>query len=198
MIPHTPYYGTADATPLYLVAHHAAREATGDRALIERHLPNAEACLASILSTDEVAPASNVARFRRTSKASFDDHTLGREPTPRSQLRAICVAATLTTAKRHVSSSPESRHSLPSEYLSRRARSRLVRRSMNSAKRKTANAAVLPKPVRCFDQAAIATASFRFLRQPNRPITTSPVPNNGIAVGSGVAASVAEKESGEH
>ena len=45
MIPHTPYYGTADATPLYLVALHAAWQATGDRALIERHLPNAEACL---------------------------------------------------------------------------------------------------------------------------------------------------------
>src|SRR6202166_461662 len=45
LIPHTPYYGSADATPLYLVALHAAWRATGDRALIERHLPNAEACL---------------------------------------------------------------------------------------------------------------------------------------------------------
>jgi len=45
MIPHTPYYGTADATPLFLVALHAAWQATGDRALIERHLPVAEACL---------------------------------------------------------------------------------------------------------------------------------------------------------
>jgi glycogen debranching enzyme len=44
-IPHTPYYGTADATPLFLVALHAAWRATGDRALIERHLPAAEACL---------------------------------------------------------------------------------------------------------------------------------------------------------
>jgi glycogen debranching enzyme len=45
LIPHTPYYGTADATPLYLVSLHAAWRATGDRALIERRLPNAEACL---------------------------------------------------------------------------------------------------------------------------------------------------------
>ena len=45
LIPHTPYYGTADATPLYLVALHAAWRATGDRALIDRQLPNAEACL---------------------------------------------------------------------------------------------------------------------------------------------------------
>ena len=45
LIPHTPYYGTADATPLYLVTLHAAWRATGDRGLIDRHLPNAEACL---------------------------------------------------------------------------------------------------------------------------------------------------------
>ena len=48
LIPHTPYYGTADATPLYLVALHSAWRATGDRALIERHLPYAEACLSWI------------------------------------------------------------------------------------------------------------------------------------------------------
>ena len=45
LIPHTPYYGTADATPLYLVALHAAWRTTGDRALIDRHLDTAEACL---------------------------------------------------------------------------------------------------------------------------------------------------------
>ncbi len=45
LIPHTPYYGTADATPLYLIVLHAAWRATGDRALVERHLGHAEACL---------------------------------------------------------------------------------------------------------------------------------------------------------
>jgi glycogen debranching enzyme len=45
LIPHTPYYGTADATPLYLVALHSAWRATGDRSLIERNLTCAEACL---------------------------------------------------------------------------------------------------------------------------------------------------------
>jgi glycogen debranching enzyme len=45
LIPHTPYYGTADATPLYLVTLHAAWRATGDRTLLERHLDNAEGCL---------------------------------------------------------------------------------------------------------------------------------------------------------
>jgi glycogen debranching enzyme len=45
LIPHTPYYGTADATPLYLIVLHAAWRATGDRALLEKHLATAEACL---------------------------------------------------------------------------------------------------------------------------------------------------------
>jgi glycogen debranching enzyme len=48
LIPHTPYYGTADATPLYLTTLHAAWRATGDRALLERHLQTAEGCLAWI------------------------------------------------------------------------------------------------------------------------------------------------------
>ena len=48
LIPHTPYYGTADATPLYLITLHAAWRATGDRSLLETFLPNAEAALAWI------------------------------------------------------------------------------------------------------------------------------------------------------
>jgi glycogen debranching enzyme len=47
-IPHTPYYGTADATPLYLITLHAAWRATGDRGLLERHLESAEGCLSWI------------------------------------------------------------------------------------------------------------------------------------------------------
>ena len=45
LIPHTPYYGTADATPLYLVLLHAAWKATGDLDLIRQHLHTAEGCL---------------------------------------------------------------------------------------------------------------------------------------------------------
>jgi glycogen debranching enzyme len=48
LIPHTPYYGTADATPLWLITLHAAWRATGDRGLLEQHLSTAEACLAWI------------------------------------------------------------------------------------------------------------------------------------------------------
>jgi glycogen debranching enzyme len=45
LIPHTPYYGTADATPLYLILLHAAWRALGDPALIDRNIERAEACL---------------------------------------------------------------------------------------------------------------------------------------------------------
>ena len=44
-IPHTPYYGTADATPLYLITLHAAWMREGDRRLLEDHLDAAERCL---------------------------------------------------------------------------------------------------------------------------------------------------------
>ncbi len=45
LIPHTPYYGTADATPLYLITLHEAWRWTGDLALLERHMEVAERCL---------------------------------------------------------------------------------------------------------------------------------------------------------
>lgn len=45
LVPYTPYYGTADATPLYLVLLHHAWRFTGDRSLIETHLDTAERCL---------------------------------------------------------------------------------------------------------------------------------------------------------
>jgi len=48
LITQTPSYASADATPLYLIALHAAWKATGDRALIEQNLQTAEACLAWI------------------------------------------------------------------------------------------------------------------------------------------------------
>ncbi len=45
LIPHTPYYGTADATMLYLILLHAAWRWTGDASLLTDHLPTAERCL---------------------------------------------------------------------------------------------------------------------------------------------------------
>ncbi|MDP9095575.1 MAG: amylo-alpha-1,6-glucosidase [Pseudomonadota bacterium] len=48
LIPHTPYYGTADATPLYLILLHALWRATGDLAVVRKHLSTAEGCLSWI------------------------------------------------------------------------------------------------------------------------------------------------------
>jgi glycogen debranching enzyme len=45
LIPHTPYYGTADATPLYLITLHSAWKTTGDHSLLTEHLDTAERCL---------------------------------------------------------------------------------------------------------------------------------------------------------
>jgi glycogen debranching enzyme len=48
LIPHTPYYGTADATILYLIVLHNAWRCTGDLSLLQEFLPAAEKCLAWI------------------------------------------------------------------------------------------------------------------------------------------------------
>ena len=48
LIPHTPYYGTADATPLFLMLLHATWRATGDLDLVRQHLVVAEGCLSWI------------------------------------------------------------------------------------------------------------------------------------------------------
>jgi glycogen debranching enzyme len=44
-IPHTPYYGTHDAPALFVLALWNAHRWSGDRALLARHLPTAEAAL---------------------------------------------------------------------------------------------------------------------------------------------------------
>jgi glycogen debranching enzyme len=44
-IPHTPYYGTADATPLYLIVLHEAWKWLGDTALLREHRDVALRCL---------------------------------------------------------------------------------------------------------------------------------------------------------
>lgn len=44
-VPHSPYYGTADATVLYLIVLHEAWRCTGDRSLLERHYRTAQGCL---------------------------------------------------------------------------------------------------------------------------------------------------------
>src|SRR5207249_835491 len=44
-LPHRPYYGSVDATPLWLVLLGATFDWTGDRALVDRFWPNALAAL---------------------------------------------------------------------------------------------------------------------------------------------------------
>ncbi len=44
-LPHTPYYGSVDATPLWLILLAATFDWTGDRGLVDRHWPTALAAL---------------------------------------------------------------------------------------------------------------------------------------------------------
>ncbi|HLQ32762.1 MAG TPA: glycogen debranching N-terminal domain-containing protein [Chloroflexota bacterium] len=53
-VPHTRYYGTWDATPLFVMALHQAWRWLGDRRLVEELLPAAERCLAWIDSCGDL------------------------------------------------------------------------------------------------------------------------------------------------
>jgi glycogen debranching enzyme len=112
LIPHTPYYGTADATPLYLIALHAGWKATGDRALIERHLPNAEACLTWIgkygdrdgdgfqeYQTRSTAGYENMAWKDSGDSVMYSDGTLVRGPKALCELQGYVYDAWLRMAE---------------------------------------------------------------------------------------------------
>ncbi len=45
LVPYTPYYGTADATILYLIVLHSAWRSCGGASLLDRHIQTAERCL---------------------------------------------------------------------------------------------------------------------------------------------------------
>jgi len=111
LIPHTPYYGTADATPLYLIALHAGWKATGDRTLIERHLPNAEACLTWIdkygdrdgdgfqeYQTRSTAGYENMAWKDSGDAVMYPDGTLVRGPKALCELQGYVYDAWLRMA----------------------------------------------------------------------------------------------------
>ena len=112
LIPHTPYYGTADATPLYLIALHAGWKATGDRTLIERHLPNAEACLTWIdkygdrdgdgfqeYQTRSTAGYENMAWKDSGDSVMYPDGTLVRGPKALCELQGYVYDAWLRMAE---------------------------------------------------------------------------------------------------
>jgi len=112
LIPHTPYYGTADATPLYLIALHAAWKATVDQSLIERHLPNAEACLIWIdkygdrdgdgfqeYQTRSTAGYENMAWKDSGDSVMYPDGTLVRGPKALCELQGYVYDAWLRMAE---------------------------------------------------------------------------------------------------
>jgi glycogen debranching enzyme len=112
LIPHTPYYGTADTTSLYLIALHAAWRATGDRTLIERHLPNAEACLTWIdkygdrdgdgfqeYQTRSKAGYENMAWKDSGDSVMYPDGTLVRGPKALCELQGYVYDAWLRMAE---------------------------------------------------------------------------------------------------
>jgi glycogen debranching enzyme len=112
LIPHTPYYGTADATPLYLIVLHQAWRATSDRALIERHLSNAEACLTWIdkygdldgdgfqeYQTRSTAGYENMAWKDSGDSVMYPDGTLVRGPKALCELQGYVYDAWLRMAE---------------------------------------------------------------------------------------------------
>jgi glycogen debranching enzyme len=72
LIPHTPYYGAADVTPLYLITLHAAWRAIGDRALLERHLKTAEGCLSWIDKYGDL-DGDGFQEYRTRSSAGYEN-----------------------------------------------------------------------------------------------------------------------------
>ena len=112
LIPHTPYYGTADATPLYLVALHSAWRATGDRSLIERHLRTAEGCLSWIdeygdrdgdgfqeYQTHSSAGYENMGWKDSGDAVMYEDGTLVKGPKALCELQGYVYDAWLCTAE---------------------------------------------------------------------------------------------------
>ena len=97
LIPHTPYYGTADATPLYLITLHEAWLWTGDLAMVERQMNVAEGCLRWIdewgdrdgdgfqeYQTRSTAGYENMAWKDAGDSVPYEDGTLVRGP------KALC------------------------------------------------------------------------------------------------------------
>src|SRR5207302_1578961 len=73
LIPHTPYYGTADATPLYLIALHEAWRWLGDETLLREHREPALRCLEWIDPLGEPERAVALRGKARALRAAFED-----------------------------------------------------------------------------------------------------------------------------
>jgi glycogen debranching enzyme len=71
-IPHTPYYGTIDATPLWLVLYGAVFLWTGDREFAEKYWPNALRCLEWIDRYGD-ADGDGYVEYRKKSAGGLDN-----------------------------------------------------------------------------------------------------------------------------
>ncbi|MHB1416949.1 MAG: amylo-alpha-1,6-glucosidase [Chloroflexota bacterium] len=72
MVPQTPYYGTWDATPLYLITLHEAWRWLGDRDLVKDLLPTAERCLEWIDQSGDL-DGDGFQEYRTFSQMGFQD-----------------------------------------------------------------------------------------------------------------------------
>jgi glycogen debranching enzyme len=111
-IPHTPYYGTVDATPLWLMLLDEYQRWTGDDALVEQLWPNAMAALRWIDEFGDADGDGFVEYVRRSPhgllnqgwKDSGDavrhqDGRLGEPPTALVEVQAYVYAARLGVAR---------------------------------------------------------------------------------------------------
>jgi glycogen debranching enzyme len=72
LIPHTPYYGTADATPLYLIVLHEAWRWLGDETLLRAHRETALRCLDWIDRHGDV-DGDGFQEYRRRSAKGYEN-----------------------------------------------------------------------------------------------------------------------------
>jgi glycogen debranching enzyme len=111
--PHAPYYGSIDATPLWLVLLGETHRWRGDRALVEELLPNAERALAWI--ERRLAEGGGFVRYQRTHEkglvnqgwkdssdgVSFPDGTVAEPPIALIEVQGYVVAALDAAAALH-------------------------------------------------------------------------------------------------
>jgi glycogen debranching enzyme len=71
-VPHTPYYGTADATILYPIVLHEAWKWTGDEALLRAHLDTAQRCLEWIDTYGDL-DGDGFQEYRRRSPTGYEN-----------------------------------------------------------------------------------------------------------------------------
>jgi glycogen debranching enzyme len=104
-VPHSPYYGTVDATPLWLVLLGETWRWLGDRALLERLMPTAEAALAWIRR--RLDAGGGFVRYMRTHErglenqgwkdsrdgVSFPDGTIAAPPIALVEVQGYVVGA---------------------------------------------------------------------------------------------------------